>query len=114
MKYKTTKKEVMRGFYQVLACGYCELDSLLAYEGPEACVCGVNGWKADIYNVENGIAIVTGYAPFGKQIPYELVKKYEDQARKFLNSRNNKNPRPKLRRMLEKMIEEINNKENKK
>lgn len=41
-------------------------------------------WAADIYDMGGGVAIVTGYAPFGNIHPaYELRKWYETQAEKI-------------------------------
>ena len=44
----------------------------------------VRGWAADIYDMSGGVAIVTGYAPFGNIRPsYELRERYETQAEKI-------------------------------
>lgn len=79
MKFKATKKQIMQGYY-CYCTGYCNLQYLFNFESPRAYTCGVYGWNADIYEVDN-VAIVTGYRPFGKHIPYELVEKYESYAR---------------------------------
>ena len=107
MKYKTTQKEVMNGFQTVISCGYCSLQFLLRYETPSAYTSGADGWKADIYDMGNGIALVTGYAPFGSRVPYEITKKYDSAAQKFLYPGGGKNPRAALRRMIGKMLKEI-------
>jgi hypothetical protein len=80
MKYKTTQKAVKGNFSKVFAVGYCGLASLLHFEQPRAYTCGVYGWNADIYEF-GGVAIVTGYRPFGEDVPASIVRKYEEQAR---------------------------------
>jgi hypothetical protein len=80
MKYKTTKKAVKESFTKVFAVGYCDLSDLLRFEDPRAYTCGVYGWNADIYEF-GGVAIATGYRPFGQDIPATIVRKYEGQAR---------------------------------
>ena len=60
MKYKTTSKELKEGYYNIIATGYCELQSLLKYKNPIAYNAGHYGWNYDVYDI-NGIAIVTGY-----------------------------------------------------
>lgn len=80
MKYKTTRKAVKGNFSKVFAVGYCGLSDLLRFEEPRAYTCGVYGWNADIYEF-GGVAVVTGYRPFGQDIPATIVRKYEEQAR---------------------------------
>mgnify|MGYP001271254847 CR=1 FL=1 len=83
MKYRTTKKAVMAGYYKVLCVGYCDLQHLLNYEREAAYTTRAEGWGADIYDFGN-VAIVTGYAPFGNvRAGYELNKKYDDLAQKI-------------------------------
>lgn len=81
MKYKTTQKAVKGNFSKVWAVGYCGLADLLRFEEPRAYTCGVYGWNADIYEF-GGVAIVTGYRPFGADIPQDIRKRYEAEARK--------------------------------
>jgi hypothetical protein len=83
MKYKTTKKAVMNGYYKVLAVPYCDLQHLLHYENEIAYTTRSEGWGADIYQF-GSTAIATGYAPFGNVRPsYDLNKKYDDLAREI-------------------------------
>ena len=83
MKFKTTKKEIYSNFKNVICVGYCGLDNLLTNHDPIAYNSGVDGWKCDIYDI-NGVAIVTGYQPFGNIRPhYDTIKKYDDEARKI-------------------------------
>lgn len=64
MKTKVTKKQVMSYNSNVLAVGYCGLQSLLSRFSPQYYTCGVYGWNADIYEIDN-MCICTGYRPFG-------------------------------------------------
>lgn len=83
MKFKTTKKEITSTFATVICVPYCGLQNLLNYESPIAYTSRREGWAADIYNMGGGVAIVTGYAPFGNVRPaYELRERYETQAEK--------------------------------
>lgn len=88
MKYRTTKKAVMNGYYKVLAVPYCDLQHLLHCENEIAYTTRAEGWGADIYQF-GSTAIATGYAPFGDIRPsYELNKKYDDAAREIVNDYN--------------------------
>lgn len=83
MKFKTTKNQINQNFKNVICVGYCKMDYLLNGKNPVAYVSGVDGWHCDIYDVK-GVAIVTGYRPFGNIRPdYDTIKKYEDEARKI-------------------------------
>lgn len=80
MKYKTTKKAVLENYgNSTIKICYCDAQYLLNYENANAYTCGVYGWGADIYEI-NGIAIVTGYQPFGVSADYDLVVEYEKKA----------------------------------
>lgn len=83
MKFKTTKKAIKSHYYTIIAVGYCDLQDLLHYENPIAYTCGVYGWNADIYDID-GVAIVTGYRPFGEHIDYDVVDAYNKAAKKFI------------------------------
>lgn len=80
MKFKTTKKEIMANYGSIIKVDYCNLQNLLKYESPIAYTAGVYGWNADIYDF-GGIAICTGYRPFGNIHPnWEVMDKYEKEA----------------------------------
>ena len=87
MKFKTTKRAIMANNTKVYSLGYCDLQDMLRFYDPMAYTSGVYGWNADIYQI-NGIAIVTGYRPFGKVIDYNLVKEYKEKARILLESKH--------------------------
>ena len=81
MKYQTTKKAIMEHYPRVISVGYCNLQTLLAYQTPVAYTCGTYGWNADVYDFGAGAVIVTGYRPFGNfKAGYDLCRKYETLA----------------------------------
>lgn len=85
MKFKTTQKEIKADYGSVIKIGYCDLQYLLKYESPIAYTSGVYGWNADIYDF-GGVAIVTGYRPFGNIRPnWEIINKYEREAENIYN-----------------------------
>lgn len=84
MKFKTTQKEIRENYNKIICVPYCGLQTLLNYESPVAYTVRREGWAADIYDMGGGVAIVTGYAPFGNIRPsYELRERYETQAEKI-------------------------------
>lgn len=108
MKYRATQKEIRDGFNAVIAVPYCALQSLLALEFPIAYTVRREGWGADIYDVGNGVAIVTGYAPFGNYKPsYEVRQMYENLARRVLNGYSYNEAKEELRYLLVDFIEEV-------
>lgn len=85
MRCRVTEKEIRNSFADVVRVGYCRLQTLLMCESPFAYTCGYNGWKADFYDC--GVTCIsTGYAPIGKSVPYEIIKKYERKAEKNYNA----------------------------
>jgi hypothetical protein len=84
MKFKTTQKAIRANYNKIICVPYCGLQNLLNYENPVAYTIRREGWAADIYDMGGGVAIVTGYAPFGNIRPsYELRERYEKQAEKI-------------------------------
>lgn len=83
MKFKTTRNQINQNYNRVICIGYCEAQYLLSGKNPIAYNAGYYGWNYDLYDVK-GVAIVTGYRPFGNIHPdYKIIKKYEDDARKI-------------------------------
>ena len=83
MKFKTTQKAIRANYNEIICVPYCGLQNLLNYENPVAYTARCEGWAADIYDMGGGVAIVTGYAPFGNiRPPYELRERYETDAEK--------------------------------
>ena len=81
MKFRATQKEIKANFSKIISVPYCGLQNLLNWESPVAYTARREGWAADIYDMGGGVAIVTGYAPFGNIRPaYELRERYEKQA----------------------------------
>ncbi len=108
MKYRATQKEIRDGFNAVIAVPYCSLPSLLTFESPIAYTVRREGWGADIYDVGNGVAIATGYAPFGNYKPsYEVRQMYENLARRVLNGYSYNEAKEELRYLLVDFIEEV-------
>lgn len=84
MKFKTTQKAIRENYNKIICVPYCGLQILLNYESPVAYTVRREGWAADIYDMSGGVAIVTGYAPFGNIRPiYEQLKAVEEQAEKI-------------------------------
>ena len=84
MKFKTTQKAIKANYNTIICVPYCGLQNLLNYESPVAYTERREGWAADIYDMGGGVAIVTGYAPFGNIRPtYEQVEAVEEQAEKI-------------------------------
>jgi len=83
MKARVTKHDMKSRFDQIICIGYCDAQSLLRDQTPFAYSARAEGWACDYYSVD-GVLISTGYAPLksvNTQSNYNLVKKYEDQAR---------------------------------
>ena len=84
MKFKTTQKAIRANYPTVISVPYCGLQNLLNYESPVGYTVRREGWGADIYDMGGGVAIATGYSPFGNIRPsYELRERYETQAEKI-------------------------------
>ena len=86
MKYKTTKKAVMNQFKYVIKIHYCGALWLLQNQTSIEYTTRTEGWAADVYDMGSGVAIVTGYAPFGNIEPScGLVFDYNQKAREAAN-----------------------------
>ena len=105
MKLKTTKKQIKESAYQLYAAGYCELDRLLVYQSPFAYSSGVYGWSCDYYNLD-GVIISTGYSPIGEIVAYDLIKKYNNLAKKA-------HSRDEMGKLLQDFLNEITKKRQK-
>ncbi len=110
MKVKTTKKSVKNAFINIYSIGYCNAQFLLQGVNPFAYSSGTYGWACDYYEIE-GICISTGYSSIGKDIDYNLVRKYDDKAMKILDNYNldYQKRKNKVNKLLLKFINEINN-----
>jgi hypothetical protein len=107
MKFKTTKKEVLNGYRYVISEGYCTLQHLLYYSNPIAYTSGVYGWNCDVYEIRSGVAISTGYRPFGNVKPdYKLAREYDNKALELINEYRNRDFDD-LKKELDKLILEF-------
>lgn len=88
IKTQVTKKEIINGFKHVIPLCYCSAQNLLNYKHANYYTYSrTYGWRADVYVINNDVAIVTGYAPFGNvQIDYTLLKEYEQKAESIYNT----------------------------
>ena len=84
MKVQVTKKSI-RNNYRCVPIGYCNAYYLLRGLYPNYYTSGVYGWNSDVYII-NGIAIVTGYRPFGIRLPYGIVNSLESQAKQAIEA----------------------------
>lgn len=108
MKFKTTQKAIKANYNTIICVPYCGLQNLLNYESPVAYTERREGWAADIYDMGGGVAIATGYAPFGNVRPsYELRERYETQAEKILYISGYEEKRDALRELQRVFIEEV-------
>lgn len=108
MKFKTTKKEIMNGFCKVIEIGYVDLWDLLQFENPVAYTCGGYGWSADIYDMGRGVAIVTGYRPFGNISPdYQTVEKFNKKARQLRQDLDWEKARDEIEKLLNEFVGEV-------
>ena len=105
MKFRTTKKEILNKYNNIIKVGYCQAQYLLNCEDAFAYSSGVNGWACDYYDID-GVIISTGYAPIGKEADYNTIKKYNNEARalKYANYNEYKNE---LRKLISKFIDEV-------
>lgn len=109
MSLELKKRNVMESYFTI-PIGYCDLQYLLRYENKIGYTCGVYGWNADIYVLDN-VAIVTGYRPFGEwERPKGIVAKYEEKAKKIHNDNRIKSwekKKEKLHKLLEDFVKEV-------
>ena len=84
MKAKRTMRDIKSQYQTIIQIGYCDLQNMLCMDDPAAYTAGVYGWNADIYPVTSGVAICTGYRPFGNVKPdRETISRYEKRAREM-------------------------------
>lgn len=110
MPVKTTQKEIKRNYSKVYKFSYCEIQALLNNLSPTFYTTRAAGWGCNIYIID-GVALTTGYAPFGTDTPYKLVQKYDCKAQKINSNyeRTQKSKETGLKRLQRNMIKELNN-----
>mgnify|MGYP000553496838 CR=1 FL=1 len=82
MKFKTTKKDMKNGYYEILGIPYCDMQFLLYYYSPIAYSTRREGWACDYY-VINGVCISTGYDHLDSKnmtCDYALIREYDKLA----------------------------------
>lgn len=87
MAIKMSSRQVIDTFPFTVRIGYCDLYYLLVYQRKVGYTCGTYGWNSDIYFLGD-VAISTGYRPFGKRVSYDLIRRYNEEARKIYEDRN--------------------------
>lgn len=80
-KLRVTRKEITKGFKNIISCNYCSLQNLLRGKVAYCFTSGKYGWNADIYLYDFDTIIVTGYNPFGVEVDSEFIKKFDDKAK---------------------------------
>lgn len=74
MKTKTTKRAIMHAYENVIKVDYCDLQDALKWREPDFYIAGICGWNSDVYVIDYGTVIVTGYRPFGNiELPREVI-----------------------------------------
>lgn len=107
---KTTQKEVKAKYHTIIKVPYCELQTLLTYKSRVAHTEWREGWAADIYDMGGGVAIVTGYAPFGNVKPtFEVIRRYKHAAEaiRYDYSIKWEEHRERLNHLIHEFIEEV-------
>lgn len=109
-KVRTTRKSVMSQYNICIKVGYCRLQTLLEREYPQAYTSGGYSWNADVYDMSgiygSGVAIVTGYRPFGKCDPsYDLVHEYEEKAQKVVEEKPWEQRKEALRMLIAEFVD---------
>ena len=106
MAYELKKKDVINSNYIVFSIGYCGVQYLLHYKQRLGYTCSrTYGWQSDIYQMEPGIVISTGYGPFGIPVPYELYSEYDKKAEKIVYNPKIKNPDKELDSLIKEFME---------
>ena len=59
---------------------------LLYFTEPDAFNKGACGWNYDIYHTIGRLTITTGYSYIGQKVDLDLIKPYEDMAKKVMRS----------------------------
>lgn len=84
MKGKRTMRDIKSQYQTIIQVNYCDAQNMLYMDDPAAYTDGMYGWNADIYPIISGVAICTGYRPFGNIKPdRETVSRYEKRAREM-------------------------------
>lgn len=104
MKFKTTRKEMLQSFKKVIKVPYCKAQNLTRFLDPIAYTSGIYGWSADIYDLGYGVALCTGYKPFGESIDSKFLADLDEKARLIIYSSL---PYEERRAQVSKLLEEV-------
>lgn len=109
MSMRVYKKHVRAAYPIVAYCGYCDLWYTLYFTPKIGHTERAEGWGCDIYELAPGIALTTGYAPFGnRSLPLALTERYEKEAKKILaGCTYNDDAKNKLATLIEELVAEI-------
>ena len=109
---RTTRKEIMNSGRKVIKASYCEIQRLLNLSGytEYAYTCGVYGWNADVYLIEDRrdgsqVFIVTGYRPFGNVEMNHKVADKEERRTETWKGTDWKRQRTNARKAIQRIIE---------
>ena len=86
MKVRMKKKDITQYTKNVIAIGYCNLQTLLRLQEPFGYIASnTYGWQCDLYDIGSTV-IATGYEPFGYYKPsYEMQRVYEIDAEEVMS-----------------------------
>lgn len=85
MSRRVYKKHVRAAYPIVAYCGYCSLQYTLYFAPQFGHTERAEGWGCDVYEIAPGIALSTGYAPFGNRcLPLTITERYEKKAQQIL------------------------------
>lgn len=105
MKYKTTRKAIVNGSFNVKCAGFCDLQTLLYYHSPIAYTSGVYGWNFDVYEVY-GVTICTGYRGMpGARL--EGIKEFEEKALNIMYGESPVIPWEEKQKHIEELLKEF-------
>ncbi len=110
MKTKTSMTYITAVYNNIYRCGYCDMQNILYGLEPKYYNSGVYGWNCDIYETDAG-AITTGYRNMrGVQIPYEMIERYDKEAREIIKDMwNDPNYRQRLDNLRKDFFGELTN-----
>lgn len=85
MGIRVTRNELKKITKNIIAIPYCGLQNLLDDNYKLGHNSGVYGWNYDayLYSTSNGCVIInTGYNPYGKRVPHDIIEKYNNRAKR--------------------------------
>lgn len=113
MNRRMFKKEIREIFDTIIWVPYCGLQDVLRRKYVIGHTERAEGWGMDVYDLGNGIGLVTGYDTMSGAVvypPYEVVERYNDEAKKIHWFENPKFEEQ-LQNILDRFVEEaMNNK----